>query len=119
MTSNHDDQMLDAAFADMRVDVEPSDDLLNRIMIDADGILASSASGDAPVATRSKWGLGAMILDVVGGWPSLGGLAAATVVGLWIGVVQPTALTDLSVGIWGGTLEVPLIESDMFAGLGG
>lgn len=119
MTNSHDEQMLDAVFADMRVDVDPSDDLLNRIMMDADGILASSASGAVSAAARPKLSFGAMILDLVGGWPSMGGLAVATVAGLWIGVVQPTALTDLSGGIWGGTLEVPLLESDVFAGLGG
>lgn len=116
MTSDRDEQMLDADFAEMRrPDPTPSDDLLNRIMMDADGVLAAAA----PVPARPKQSLRGFILDLVGGWPSVSGLAAATVAGLWIGVVQPTAFTDLSAGLWGATLEVPLLESDVFAGLEG
>ena len=124
MTTDRDEKMLQDAFAQMREqDLAPSDDLLNRIMLDADSVLASSA----PVAARPKASFGAMVLDLIGGWPSLGGLAgwragglaAATVAGLWIGVVQPTALSDLSPGFWGDTYEVPLLESDVFAGLEG
>lgn len=113
-----DEQMLDAAFAQMRVqDVAPRDDLLDRIMLDADAVLADRAV--TPASNSSKTGFGAMLLDLIGGWPSLGGLAAATVAGLWIGVVQPTALTDFSAGLLGSTIEVPLLDSDIFAALEG
>lgn len=116
MTTDRDEKMLQDAFAQMREqDLAPSDDLLNRIMLNADSVLADAA----PVAARPKASFGAMVLDLIGGWPSLGGLAAATVAGLWIGVAQPTALSDLSVGLWGDTYEVPLLESDVFAGLEG
>ncbi len=110
-----DDEMLEAAFAQARTpDMMPSEALLNRIMMDAD-----SVSAVAPVAKRPKQKLGAMILDAIGGWTAFGGLATATVAGLWIGVAPPAALTDLSAGLWGTTIEVPLLESDMFAGLEG
>lgn len=113
-----DDKMLDATFAQMREgssDIAPSDGLLDRIMMDADATLA------APVAprTRAKPSLGAMLLDVIGGWPSFGGLAAATVAGLWIGVSPPDALSDFSAGYLGSTVEVPLFETDLYAGLDG
>ncbi|MCW1951169.1 MAG: hypothetical protein KIH44_007365 [Octadecabacter sp.] len=111
-----DDKMLEAAFAQARTpDIMPSEAALDRIMMDADSVLAEAA----PVASRPKQGFGALILEAIGGWPSFSGLAAATVAGLWIGVSPPAALTDLSAGIWGATIEVPLLESDMFAGLEG
>ena len=111
-----DDKMLKAAFAQARTpDMMPSEAVLDRIMMDADSVLAEAA----PVVSRPKQGFGALILDAIGGWPSFSGLAAATVAGLWIGVSPPAALTNLSAGIWGATIEVPLLESDMFAGLEG
>lgn len=119
MTTERDEDMLDGALAQMLAatpaDLTPSEDLLNRIMMDADDVLAQSAV--APATARPSFG--AMLLDLVGGWPSLGGLAAATVAGLWIGVVQPAALTDLSTSLWGGTIEVPVLDTDVFAGLEG
>ena len=88
---------------------------MNRIMLDADMVLAEGAT----LPQRSKRGVGAMFRDVIGGWPTFSGLAAATVAGVWIGAVQPAALTDLSTGLWGDTIEVPLLESDLFAALEG
>ena len=111
-----DDKFLEAAFAQARTpDMMPSDAVLDRIMMDADSVLAEAV----PVPKRSKQGFGAMILEAIGGWTAFGGLATATVAGLWIGISPPAALTDLSAGIWGATIEVPLLESDMFAGLEG
>ena len=111
-----DDKMLEAAFERARVpDMMPSEAVLDRIMMDADTVLAAST----PVSKRPKQGIGAMILEAIGGWTAFGGLVTATVAGLWIGVSPPAALTDLSAGIWGATIEVPLLESDMFAGLEG
>lgn len=116
MMMTMDDKMLDAAFTLARTpDVPPSDALMNRIMLDADSVLADTV----PAAARPKQSIGAMLLDVIGGWPTFSGLAAATVAGLWIGVAPPDTLSDLSAGIWGGTIEVPLFESDVFAGLEG
>ena len=116
MTSDADEKMLNAAFAQMRgEDMPPSEGLMDRIMQDADGILAVGE----PVATPARGGFLSQIMDAIGGWPSVSGLAAATVAGVWIGVVQPASLTDLSANVWGGTIEVPLLESDMFSGLEG
>ncbi|MBU2992692.1 hypothetical protein Q4555_04210 [Octadecabacter sp. 1_MG-2023] len=116
MTTDIDEKMLNEAFAQMRVaDPVPSEDLMNRIMLDADMVLAD----DATAPQRSKPGFGAMLLDVIGGWPTFSGLAAATVAGVWIGAVQPAALTDFSTELWGDTIEVPLLESDLFAALEG
>lgn len=111
-----DDKILEAAFVQARMqDAVPSEALLDRIMLDADSVLADST----PVLERPRQGFGAVLLDAIGGWPSFSGLAAATVAGLWIGVAPPAAVTDLSAGLWGGTIEVPLLESDIFVGLEG
>lgn len=117
MTSDADDKMLDQTFARMRdEDVPMSDALMDRIMLDADMVLAQDVAVARPVVRPS---FGAMLRDAIGGWPTFSGLAAATVAGVWIGVAQPASLTDLSAGLWGGTIEVPLLESDIFAGLEG
>ena len=106
------DKTLDATFAQMCVDdVMPSEALMDRIMVDADRVLAA----DIVAPVRPKQGLGAMLLDAIGGWPSLSGLAAATVAGVWIGV----ALSDLSAGYLGTTVEVSLLGDDIFSGLDG
>lgn len=115
MTTDNTDK-LDQTFAQMRqADVPVRDSLMDRIMMDADMVLAEAA----PAPVRRRRGLGAMLLDVIGGWTSMGGLAAATVAGLWIGVAPPEAFTDLTSGYWGATIEVPLLESDLFAALEG
>ena len=112
-----DKTVLEETFAAMRAeDVPLSEGLMDRIMMDADSVLAAQAQ---PVAARPAVSFGALIRDVIGGWPSFGGLAAATVAGLWIGISPPQVLTDLSAGLWGSTIEVPLLESDVFAGLEG
>jgi hypothetical protein len=120
MKMNDDDKMLENTFARMRdVDVTPSEGLFDRIMMDADSVLAANVADAPNLQTATKAGLGAMLLDVIGGWPSFGGLAAATVAGLWIGVSPPAVLSDLSEGYLGSTVEVPLFEADLFAGLDG
>lgn len=116
MTRDADEKMLNDVFAQMRDDsVAPSDTLMDRIMQDADGVLGAAA----PRPSRPRRGIFAQFMDAIGGWPAMSGLAAATVAGVWIGVVQPTSLSDLSAGVWGTTIEIPLLESDMFAGLEG
>lgn len=117
MTMTTDDtDKLESTFAQARrAEVPVSDSLMDRIMMDADMVLAEKA----PVAARPRQGFGAMLLDVIGGWTSMGGLAAATVAGLWIGVAPPEAVSNLTSGFLGSTIEVPLLESDVFAGLEG
>jgi len=115
MTRDREEELLTETFAQLRADdVAPSDDLFDRIMMDADNVLAAASPYERPKAT-----IGLRFLDAIGGWPSLGGLAAATFAGLWIGVMQPAALGDLSASFWGNTYAVPLLESDVFAGLEG
>lgn len=118
MMTQDDDAKLDAMFAQARSqDVTPSEGLLDRVMMDADSVLAASEVPPAEAVAGPSWG--AMFLEAIGGWPSLSGLAAATVAGLWIGISPPAALSDVSAGLFGTTIELPLLESDVLAGLEG
>lgn len=49
----------------------------------------------------------------LGGWPGLGGLAAVTVAGFWIGVASPAGLF----GLVGGTETVDLLPGAEFLAL--
>jgi len=118
MTNDRDTDMLDAAFAAARTSAPaPSDDLLNRIMMDADAVLNNAERMRTPPRIRPSWR--EMLFDAIGGWPSLGGLAAATVAGLWIGISPPAVLGDYSVLLSGETIEVPVWGTDILAGLEG
>lgn len=119
MTMTGDDKILDTAFDAARTpDMPPSERLMDRIMLDADSVLADMAPVATPKPAPTK-GFGAILLDAIGGWPSFSGLAAATVAGVWIGVAPPDSFSNLSAGLWGETIEMPLLESDLFAGLEG
>ncbi len=78
---------------------QPSAELMARILVDAQAHLPAPA----PVAAvqsvppvRRGWLAG--LLAAIGGWPSVAGMATATVAGLWLGFAQPEALTTLSGG---------------------
>ena len=79
MTDDRDDA-LDALFAEARKAAPvPSDDLMARILADAE---TEAAAREAPAPRPRFW---PSLLESLGGWPSLAGLAAAAVTGLWIG----------------------------------
>ena len=119
MMTTDNEKLLDQTFAQMTADEVPlSDGLMDRIMLDADQVLAGRMPAQAPRPETTQ-GLGAALLDAIGGWMSLGGLTAAAMTGLWIGVFPPDILYEYSTGLWGDTIEVPLLESDAFSGLEG
>ena len=104
--------------------------LLARVMADADLILAEQQAARAPQASpvsqswRAAWdGFVAMI----GGPRALGGLTAAALTGLWIGVAsghEVASYLGVSSVVQSGALQaletVELMpEGDMFAMLGG
>ena len=81
------DESLDALFAEMARDTpQPSDDLLSKIIADAEAAQPDLMPMPQPAQQR---GIVQQILDALGGWPALGGLATATVAGVYIGFVQP------------------------------
>lgn len=114
------DKDVDALLGELRTEtLTPSEDLLNRIMGGADVVLAEAKPDPVPhIVDPPRRAIGRVLLDAVGGWPSMGGLAAATVAGIWIGAASPEGLATLSAGVLGETVEVPLLGDDVFAGLG-
>ena len=87
-TEKTEDALLGQVFAQARAD-EPavSDALFARILADAEREQRKVAAG---VATRP--GLIRAAILALGGWGSIGGLAAATLAGVWIGFGGMTAI---------------------------
>ena len=107
MMTDPNDEMLEDLFAQARAAKPPvSDDLMARVLADAE----RAGHGASVVVDRP--GLWSRFLDLVGGWPAVSGLAAATVAGVWIGVAPPAMLDDYTAGLTGDVVSVSLF-SDM------
>lgn len=96
------DSELDSLFAAARsstdagaMDIEPSADFLAQVLKDAQALQPGVIAAPRP---NSRW---VDIREALGGWAGFGGLVAASVTGLMIGVVSPDALTDVS-AYWNG-----------------
>ena len=87
-----DETRLDALLADVaRQKPEVSDALMAAVLRDA----ARMQPAPAPV----RPGLWASLLDLIGGWPAMGGLAAAGLAGVWLGVAPPVALESATAAL--------------------
>lgn len=119
--NDQDDPALKALFAEARgFSPEPPDDLLARILADADAATRERAAGRTGAAPAPRPGWLAALLGALGGWPALGGLAASTVLGLLLGVAQPPALADLPASLWGEQVSVTLgLDEDPLSWLEG
>lgn len=84
----------------------PSQDLMARIMADADGVADGFAPAVPEVSSPVRPGFFATLMKSVGGWPAMAGLATATVAGIWIGYGTPEALNDLSAGYLGASYDL-------------
>ncbi len=98
MTNPHqsDDALLQGFFDAARApapDAVPTDDFMARMLNDAFDVQDAKAPVVQPAARRPWY---AALMDAVGGWPSLAGMAVAAVAGVWIGVVGPSALADFA-----------------------
>ncbi|MCV2890211.1 hypothetical protein [Ruegeria aquimaris] len=87
------DDML-AAARHARRDVP--DDLVGRILADADRIQANRIAVPRGEERQKEPGLWQQLLIGFGGWPGVGGMVAAGVTGVWIGVFPPENLPDPS-----------------------
>ena len=93
--------MLDELFAAARKESrqEASSDLLARVLSDAEAHQPKATDLVVTEVRRpSRW---RQFIEVIGGWPSLTGLAAATVAGIWVGfsastTMLPNGLSDLT-----------------------
>ncbi|WP_411351217.1 hypothetical protein PNH50_12425 [Leisingera aquaemixtae] len=50
-----------------------------------------SAARPARAVRQPKW---RQLVEAIGGWPAMGGLAAASAAGLWIGMAPPSFVPD-------------------------
>lgn len=96
---------LDDLFAEARGAEIPGDDLVARVLADAAAVQAGPAA--VPVASGGGWMAG--WLSGIGGWFGAGGLAAATLAGLLIGVYAPDSV-DAALG--GQLSELGLVSQD-------
>lgn len=98
---------LDDLFADVRkVPVAPSDALMARVLGDAAMAQPKNASKRRP--EPNIW---MRMMDAIGGWPSVGSLAAATVAGIWVGVAPPTSVQDFTASFIGDEVSLELMPT--------
>lgn len=82
-------QQLDDLFREEReLSQYPPADLMSRVLADALGTQADFSPPPRPTR-RAFW---QDLFRVLGGWPSMAGLATATVAGVWLGAFPPEAL---------------------------
>jgi hypothetical protein len=97
------DALIDALFVEARAEAAPGADLLARILDDAYRL---QPVAPAPGPVRRGGGWFGDLADALGGWRGAGGLATATVAGLWIGL-SDTAwnATGLATALGSATVE--------------
>jgi len=96
------DQDLDQLFAAARRSApEPEPDFLAAL-----GDAAVEALAAAPMPEARQEGIWSQISTWLGGWGGVGGLVAATVAGVWIGVSPPALLPDATQLLTSGAAEV-------------
>lgn len=111
MTDQRDD-MLDDIFAQARAQApQPGDALMARVL---EGAVPPASPAHCP----RRQGLWARLSDSLGGWPALGGLAAATVAGVWIGIAPPDSVENLAASVIGDAVTVPLFSADAMFDVG-
>lgn len=104
---------LETLFADARQGgVQMPSGLMDRIIADADQIQAGFAQ--QPDRGRAP-GLWAQIMQSLGGWPAMGGLAAACAAGVWIGLAPPSFLPDPAGYVFETGADLDLIGVDQLA----
>ncbi len=110
------DKMLDDLFAEAR-DVKPavSNDLMARVLADANAVQQAKPADVTPRAP----GFWFRFFDLVGGWPAIGTLTAATIAGLWFGVAPPAVVDEFAAGLTGDVVSVDLFSgADFLTGEG-
>ena len=91
----------------------PSDDLIARVLADAATVQNAADRGPVPTPAKGAW---ANLMEAIGGWPALSGLAAATVAGIWVGVAPPAMVSDVTAALIGDEVTVSFVsESDLLS----
>ncbi len=108
---------LDAHFAVARAAAPtPSDDLLARVLNDAEAVQKKAPSAVTPAPVRIS--PMTQLFCLLGGWPAMGGLTTAAVAGLWLGISPPVVLQELSGGYLGPDATAYLIDTSADVALG-
>lgn len=103
-----DDEIFDALMSEARAsDVSVSDGLMTRVLSDAEVLQNKPEDAGFEIPPASIW---SQFMSVIGGWPALGGVAAAGVAGLWLGLAPTAALDGLAADLVGGTTSVSFIQ---------
>ena len=98
---------LDGLFAAAKATPAPvSADLLSRVMEDAlDAQLVNAATPPLPAHVQdhkiARFWRG--VVEAIGGWPAVAGLATASVAGVWIGFSPALGVGDAMAGVIGTT----------------
>ncbi len=101
-----DDDGLEGFFeAARRMEPTPSEALMARVLADA-----LAAQPVAPARRVPRPGAWAQLREALGGWPALGGLATAGVMGLAIGIAAPAGLADLATALLGQSTDAYLVD---------
>jgi hypothetical protein len=108
---------LEALLQSARLADQPKDDLLARVLADADrvqaGFAATTPSPQAPPQRAGPRGWLSGVMAAMGGWPAVSGVTLAGVTGLVVGFAAPDLVDGWSGGqIWtwsGGGGSVPEI----------
>lgn len=113
------DDMLEDLFASAKSDAraEPSPDLMARVLESAQTVQAEqqAAQGASQSPSREEGGWWRALLQALGGWPSLSGVAVAGLAGVWIGVSSGTALMQNTLGLdlYGEVAQTYLSDLDV------
>lgn len=111
MVTKSDSDMIDDMFAQVRTQ-SPAvpDDLMARVLADAADLLVQPA-------VAPKQGLWPAFMELIGGWPSVGGLAMAGVAGIWVGIAPPATVTAWTADLIGSPVSIDLFSdtSDYFS----
>lgn len=110
MMTKSDDDFLDDLFDMAQAHVpDVPDHLMAQVLHDAQAV--RQAQDTVPAAS-----LFAGFFDMIGGWPSVGGLAVAGVAGLWLGISPPAAVSSWTADLFGTPVTVDLLgdTSDYF-----
>jgi hypothetical protein len=96
---------LEALFAEARdLEPRPSANLMTRMAADAlREMPRHPTSAIRPAPGRMRW---RDWIAALGGWPAVGGLATAAVVGVWIGATAPAGLAHLAPALWGESVSI-------------
>jgi len=104
---------LDLLFAETRQsEGQMPEGLFRRIVADGEQVQAGFAAAAAARGQAHGQGMWSQFVTVLGGWPTLGGLAAACAAGVWIGLAPPSFLPDPAELVLGGNAQMDLIGLD-------